>query len=61
MDQTFISVRDFCRQIGICKTTFWNWEKQGIAPPVARINRRPVIRTSVLEDWLKSHERDTAA
>lgn len=51
-----MSIREFCRSVGISGRTFYNLAERGEAPPTVNIGRRVVIRRQAAEKWLADKE-----
>ena len=54
-----LTIKQFCKDVGIAVRTFYVLRTRGEAPPVVRIGRRVVIRRAAAEAWLAA--RETAA
>ncbi|MCR3719930.1 MULTISPECIES: helix-turn-helix transcriptional regulator [Prauserella salsuginis group] len=56
----FLTVREFCHELGIAPSTFYDWRAKGRAPKYIKLPNGEIrIRHTELERWLD--EREVAA
>lgn len=55
--QTFLTVKELCAELGVAKSTFYDWCAKGRAPRQIKLPNGSIrIRRSDLENWLKAQE-----
>ncbi|WP_310961363.1 helix-turn-helix transcriptional regulator [Nocardioides terrisoli] len=58
-DREQLSVTDVCSELGIARSTFYDWRAARKAPRCIKLpNGNIRIRRGELERWLEAHEED---
>jgi len=56
-----LTISDLCEELGIARSTFYDWRAKGRAPRCIKLPNRDLrIRRTEFERWLAEHE-DVAA
>lgn len=52
------SIPEFCQQHGICRSSFYNLEKKGLAPRVMKVGARRLISDESADAWRRAMEAE---
>lgn len=62
MDAAYLlTVTDFCRAIGISRSTWHKLKRQGATPAIVNVGGIQRIRREAVEDWLAENEAKASA
>lgn len=53
-----LTIEEFCQQVGIGRTLYYDLQERGLGPRVVRLGRRVLITPESIEDWLRAREED---
>jgi predicted DNA-binding transcriptional regulator AlpA len=60
--RTHLTIADVCAELGVARSTFYDWRAKGVAPACMRLpNGELRIRRVNLDSWLASLEDQGAA
>lgn len=55
--RNFLTVEEFCSELGIARSTFADWRAKGTGPRCLKLPNGSIrIRRTELERWLSDHE-----
>ena len=52
-----LTVQDICKELKICKSTFYKLVKVSFPPPAFSIGKHPRWRREAVESWITSQEQ----
>ncbi|MBO4644023.1 MAG: helix-turn-helix domain-containing protein [Alphaproteobacteria bacterium] len=55
-----LTVAEFCKEIHICKASFYEMRKQGKMPLSVKVGRRTLISRAAFEKWIADLEAASA-
>jgi len=59
-DKAAFSINEFCLTHGVCRATFNNWRRQGIAPATMKVGFRVLIGREAISEWRRRFEQQPA-